>query len=448
MSFDCDLLVIGAGSGGVRAARLAAKYGKKVVLVERDRLGGTCVNVGCIPKKLLSYASHYADDFRDAAGFGWQLNKPVLDWPTLIQNKNVEVARLNEIYRNLLVNAGVTLIAADAHIIDPNTVKAGEQLIRAKRILLAVGGAPWKPDVAGKEHAITSNEFFELPNLPKSCVVVGGGYIALELASILNGLGVHTQLLHRGDCVLREFDEDVRQFLAAEIQKKGISFFWQETIKSIDKTAVDLTLICESGKKIHADCVLYAIGRKPVLNDLGLENTTVERSASGYIRVNEQYQTQEPSIYAIGDAVGFKALTPVAIGEATWLVDFLYGTKTRVALNYSMVPSAVFSQPAVASVGLTQQQAEAKCGAETIICYKSEFRALKYTLSGSNERVLMKLVVHKPTDSVLGLHMVGQDAGEIVQGFAVAVQMGVTKAQFDAVVAIHPTAAEEFVTMQ
>jgi glutathione reductase (NADPH) len=448
MQYEYDLIVIGAGSGGVRAARMSAALGKQVAIIERQYLGGTCVNVGCIPKKLFHYAAQYPAHFHEAAGFGWTLPTPSFDWSALVKNVAGEVQRLNGVYRKLLLDSGVQLFSGEGRIVDSHTVVVGQQLLKSERILIAVGGAPWKPDIPGAEYSITSDAFFSLPVMPASAVVVGGGYIAVELAGILHGLGVETTLLHRGHKILKNFDSDISQFLQQELEKNGMNLMLGENITSIEKVSGGLAARCASGSIVHADCMLYATGRKPVTNKLGLDTVGVGLKATGHIEVNNQYQTAAPSIYAIGDAVGHKELTPVATAEAMWLVDHWFGTGSKPAIDYGLVASSVFSMPEAATVGLTQQQAEERHGVADIDIYRTDFRPLKHTVSGSSERMMMKLVVQKSTDRVLGLHMVGAEAGEIVQGFAVALQMGATKRQFDATIGIHPTAAEEFVTLR
>lgn len=448
VQYEYDLIVIGAGSGGVRAARMSASMGKRVAIIERQYLGGTCVNVGCIPKKLFHYASQYPAHLHESAGFGWAVPKSSFNWNTLVRNVASEVQRLNSIYRNLLLNAGVQLFEQEARIVDAHTVAVGNVLLTAKRILIAVGGAPWKPDIPGAEYSITSDAFFSLPTMPTSAVIVGGGYIAIELAGILHGFGVKTTLLHRGEKLLKNFDSDISQFLQQEIEKKGIKLVLNENVTAIEKTADGLMAQCASGSAIKADCVLYATGRKPVVEQLCIENLEVKLKTSGHIEVNENYQTAEPSIYAIGDVVGHKELTPVAIAEAMWLVDHWFGSNSKPAINYELVASCIFSTPEAGTVGITQQQAEERYGAADVVIFRTDFRPLKHTISGDSERMMMKLVVQKSTDKVLGLHMVGAEAGEIVQGFAVALQMGATKQQFDATIGIHPTAAEEFVTLR
>lgn len=447
-NYEYDLIVIGAGSGGVRAARMSAALGKRVAIIERKYLGGTCVNVGCIPKKLFHYAAQYPAHFHESAGFGWSLSARSFDWNALSRNVAGEIQRLNGIYRKLLLDAGTILFNGEARIVDSHTVAVGQQLLTSERILIAVGGAPWKPDIPGAEYSITSDAFFSLPEMPASVVVVGGGYIAVELAGILHGFGVKTVLLHRGNKILKNFDSDISDFLQQEMEKNGMNLMLGESITSIEKAGSGLIAHCASGASLHASCVLYATGRKPVTEKLGLDAVAVELTATGNIEVNPRYQTAEPSIYAIGDVVGRKELTPVATAEAMWLVDHWFGAGNRPAIDYSMVASSVFSMPEAAAVGMTQQQAEDHFGVADIEIYRTDFRPLKHTVSGGSERTMMKLVVQKSTDRVLGLHMVGTEAGEIVQGFAVAVQMGATKRQFDATIGIHPTAAEEFVTLR
>lgn len=447
-TYDYDLIVIGAGSGGVRAARLSAGMGKRVAIVERQYLGGTCVNVGCIPKKLFHYAAQYSHDFTEASRFGWQVETPSFHWPELVGNVATEVARLNGIYRNLLVNAGVQLLDGEGRIAGPHAVVVGDEVFSTRRILIAVGGSPFRPDVPGAEHAITSDDFFSLSEKPCSAIVVGGGYIAVELAGVLHGLGVQTTLLHRGDTLLKHFDSDARHFLQQEMLKQGIRLQLGEQVVRLEKTADAIVMHCASGQQLRAGCVVYATGRKPVTAGLGLDSVQVGLKPSGHIVVNGNYQTGEPSIYAIGDVVGYKELTPVATAEAMWLVDHWFGSGERAPLNYELVASCVFSSPELAAVGLTQLQAEERFGRDDIVIFRTDFRPLKHTVSGSSERMLMKLVVQRSTDKVLGLHMVGAEAGEIMQGFAVALQMGATKRQFDATIGIHPTAAEEFVTLR
>ncbi|MEZ5539361.1 MAG: glutathione-disulfide reductase [Pseudomonadales bacterium] len=448
MQHDYDLLVIGGGSGGVRAARMSAATGKRVALVEKQYLGGTCVNVGCIPKKLFHYAAQLPTQTHEAIGFGWSEVKPSHDWSVLTRNVAAEVQRLNGIYKNMLQNAGVELFEGVAQLFDAHHVTVGDKKISAERILLATGGYPWKPDIAGIEHAITSDDFFSLPHRPERTIVVGGGYIAVELAGILHAMGSQTTLLHRGDKVLKNFDADISHFLQQEMEKQGMAFQWNDNIVSIEKIADELQVHCSSGSVLKTDCVLFATGRKPATAQLGLEAVAIQCSRSGHVVVDEHFATSVPSIFAVGDLVGHKELTPVATAEAMWLVDYWFGSRMRERIDYSLVPSAVFSSPEVASVGITQQEAESRYGVHDVEIFRTDFRPLKHTVSGSSERMMMKLIVQRSTGRVLGVHMVGAEAGEVMQGFAVALQVGATKKQFDATIGIHPTAAEEFVTLR
>ncbi len=444
-NYDYDLFVMGAGSGGVRAARMAAGLGASVAVAEDRYLGGTCVNVGCIPKKMLVYASHFRDEFEDAQGFGWTVKPEQFDWTKLIDNKNKEILRLNGIYESLLTNAGAKIFDGRATIIDPNTVSVAGQSITAERILIAVGGWPFVPDIPGKEHAITSNEAFFLPQLPRRVVVVGGGYIAVEFAGIFNGLGSHVTQVYRGPLFLRGFDNDVREFLAQEIPKKGVNLKFDTDIARITKQDGELQVEFTDGSTSTCDAVMYATGRRPLTADIGLESTGIEQNPNGAIVVNERYQTNVESVYAIGDVTDRINLTPVALAEAMSFVWDLYSEGGK-DVGYEYVPSAVFSQPNLASVGYTEAEARDKFGAITV--YRSSFTALKHTISGSDEKTLMKLMVEDATDKVIGVHMVGPDAGEIIQGIAIALKAGATKAIFDRTIGIHPTAAEEFVTMR
>ena len=447
--YQYDLFTIGAGSGGVRASRMSARYGAKVAIAESLYLGGTCVNVGCIPKKLFSYAAHVHDEIADAAGFGWPIDAPTFDWPTLVANKDAEIARLNQIYERLLTDAGVDIMLGRATLLDAHTVAINDQQFSARNILIATGGWPVKPDIPGAEHAISSNEFFHLETLPNRVVVFGGGYIAVELSSIFNGLGAETSLIYRGEQVLKDFDADLGAMLAAEMAKKGVDLHLRTTIERIEKhgTVYRVLLIGSDGLKqsVDADCVLFATGRAPHTANLGLEAAGVLRNANGAIKVDTQFRTSVPSIYAIGDATDTPALTPVALAEGMVVADQLFNEGKR-RIGYDNIPTAIFSHPNVGTVGLSE--AEARKRYADVKIFKSNFRALKHTLSGNAERTLMKLVVDATSDRVLGVHMVGADAGEIIQGFAVALNCGATKAQFDATIGIHPTAAEEFVTMR
>ncbi|SAI02294.1 glutathione reductase [Bordetella trematum] len=447
MAFEFDLYVIGAGSGGVRAARFAASFGARVAVAESRYLGGTCVNVGCVPKKLLVYAAHYSDDFEQASGFGWSAGHPTFDWHTLIDNKNREIERLNGIYRNLLVNSGVTLHEGHARLIDAHTVEVNGRRHTAERILIATGGWPFVPDIPGKEHAITSNEAFYLKQLPRRVLVVGGGYIAVEFASIFNGMGASTTLSYRGELFLRGFDQGVREHLRDELQKKGMALRFGTEVTRIDKLS-DGTLAAtlQDGSQLEVDCVFYATGRRPMLDNLGLENTGVNLDERGFIEVDDLYQTTEPSILAIGDIIGRMPLTPVALAEGMAVARRLFRPEEYRPVDYDLIPTAVFSLPNIGTVGLTTEQAIER--GHRVKRYESRFRPMKLTLTDCQERTLMKLVVDADTDRVLGCHMVGPDAGEIVQGLAVALKAGATKRVFDETIGIHPTAAEEFVTMR
>ena len=447
--FDCDLFVVGGGSGGVRAARMAAQRGARVVLAEAAALGGTCVNVGCIPKKLYSHAAEYADHFRDAAGFGWDVEPARLDWRRLKKNRAQEIARLNGVYENLLRNAGVELVRGWASLCDAHTVQValgdGARRWRARHILVATGGTPSVPHFPGREHVLTSDQMFDLEPFPKRLVVVGGGYIACEFASIFQGLGAQVTQLYRGEQILRGFDEDVRSFLAQELARHGLNLRLRADVDAVERTGGRLRVRLEDGEVLEADAVLYATGRVPNIAGLGLEAAGLRPSPHGAIVVDERFRTAVPSILAVGDVIARVQLTPVALAEAMLVVDQLFGNGER-SLAYELVPTAVFTHPSVATVGLTERQARERHGQVRI--FRADFRVLRHTLSGNPERTLMKLVVDAATDRVVGLHMVGAEAGEIVQGFAVAMQAGATKAVFDRTIGIHPTAAEEFVTMR
>ena len=447
MTYDFDLFVIGAGSGGVRAARFAAGYGARVAVAESRYLGGTCVNVGCVPKKLLVYGAHFADDFEQAQGFGWSLGEAKFDWPTLISNKNREIDRLNGIYRNLLVGSGVTLLEGHARIVDEHSVELSGKRYSAKHILIATGGWPQIPEIPGNQHAIGSNEVFFLEQLPKRVLVVGGGYIAVEFASIFNGLGANTSLLYRGELFLRGFDGAVRRHLQEELSKSGVDLQFNSDIARIDKqTDGSLLATLKDGRVFETDCVFYATGRRPMLDNLGLENTHVQLDERGFIKVDEQYQTTTPSILAIGDVIGRVQLTPVALAEGMAVARRLFKPEEYRKVDYRMIPTAVFSLPNIGTVGLSEE--EAKEEGYSVQVFESRFRPMKLTMTESQERTLMKLVVDSATDRVLGCHMVGPDAGEIVQGLAVALKAGATKQLFDETIGVHPTAAEEFVTMR
>ncbi|TSE32197.1 glutathione-disulfide reductase [Tepidimonas charontis] len=459
--FDFDLFVIGGGSGGVRAARMAAQRGARVALAEArglPGLGGTCVTLGCIPKKLYRYAAAYAHAFTEARGYGWQVPTPPFDWARLRQRRAAEVARLNGVYETLLRNAGVTLLLGQARLHDAHTVtvrtrhpdgSATEQHWRARHILVATGGIPHVPHFHGREHVITSNEVFDLEPFPQRLVVVGGGYIACEFASIFHGLGAQVTLLYRGEQILRGFDDEVRHYLAAELVREGIDLRLRSGVVAVQRADGGLRVQLEDGAQLDADAVLYATGRVPNVAGLGLETVGVAQGALGAIVVDEHFRTNVPSIYALGDVTARVQLTPVALAEAMALVDHLFGPPPGAGprhARYDLIPTAVFTDPEVATVGWTQEQALQRCDAVRI--YRSIFRPLRHTLSGRAARTLVKLLVDDASDRVVGLHMVGSEAAEIVQGFAVALRAGATKAEFDATLGIHPTVAEEFVTLR
>ncbi|MCZ6606883.1 MAG: glutathione-disulfide reductase [Alphaproteobacteria bacterium] len=447
--FDYDLITLGAGSAGVRASRVAARYGARVAVVEERYLGGTCVNVGCVPKKLFVYAAHFGEDFDDAAGFGWTVGGRDFAWPRLIENKNAEIARLNGVYRDLLEGAGARILDGHARLLDAHTVAVGETTYSAERILVATGGWPAVPEFAGREHVITSNEAFFLDSLPGTIVIVGGGYVAVEFAGIFHGLGARVTQLYRGPLFLRGFDDDVRQALAREMGKKGIDVRFDSSVESIERRDTDdgprFTVTLADGGAIEAGLVMYATGRRPNTEGFGLEDAGVALNEKGAIVVDEDWRTSVPNIHAIGDVTDRINLTPVAVAEGQALADLLFNPSGR-SVGYDGVPSAVFSQPPVGTVGLTEAEARARYGAVDV--YRSTFRPLKHTLSGRDEQAMMKLVVDSRSDRVLGVHMVGPEAGEIIQGIAVALKCGATKAHFDATIGIHPTTAEEFVLMR
>ena len=442
--YDYDLFVIGAGSGGVRACRIAASLGARVGVAEERYFGGTCVNVGCVPKKLFSYAAHYHDDLEDARGFGWSSPGFEFSWETLIRNKDIEINRLNGLYRTILDNNEVTVYEARARIQGPHELCIDDRRITAKYILLAVGGWPWIPDYPGSEFAISSNEVFSLDSLPESITVVGGGYIALEFASIFTRLGSETSLVYRGDKLLRGFDEEIRDFISTEIGRH-VDLKLGEDIDSIVNNNNKLDVLLKSGTRISCDTVLSATGRRPMTANLGLENVAVQLSEHGAIVVDDQFQTAEPSIYAIGDAIDRLALTPVALAQGQIVARTLFGGE-GASMDYINIPTSVFCHPNLATVGLTEQQALDK-GMELDV-YLATVKQLKHSLSGRDELSMIKLIVEKSSDRVIGLHLIGPDAGELVQGFAVAMNCGARKVDFDRTIGIHPTLAEEFVTMR
>ena len=445
-NYDYDYFVIGAGSGGVRSARIAATHGAKVGIAEGRHLGGTCVNVGCVPKKLLAYASDYGSTFEDARGFGWETEKPNFNWSALIESKNKEISRLNGIYQDLLKNAGVTTYNGMARFKDPHTILIGDQEITADKILIATGGKPRKPSYPGAEHAIVSDDAFFLENLPSHILIEGGGYIAVEFAHIFHGLGIKVSLIYRGEQILRGFDDDIREFLASEMEKQGINIILGSNITKIEPKKDQYHVFLDKSDDISCDLVMSAIGRVPNTQDLGLENINIEHKENGQILVNEHYQTNIPYIYAVGDVTDRVNLTPVAITEGHWLADTLFGGIKRPAPSYENIPTAVFSNPNIGTVGLSEEQARER--GHDIEVYKSTFKPMRHTLSGRDEKTLMKLIVDKTTDKILGAHMCGTDSPEILQGIGIAVVAGATKADFDRTIGIHPTAAEEFVTMR
>ena len=449
-TFDFDLFVIGGGSGGVRAARMAAQRGARVALAEVAAMGGTCVNVGCIPKKLYSYAAHYAESFQESHGFGWVGEAPVFDWDVLKTNRAREIRRLNGIYNQLLVNAGVTIITGWATLVDGHNVKVEDKTFSAEHILISTGGTPTVPALTGREYIVTSDQMFDLKPFPERLLVVGGGYIACEFASIFNGLGAQVTQIHRGEKLLTGFDNDVRSFIAAEMEKTGVSLRFGSEVETITKTAAGLQVALKGvAAPVTVDTVLYATGRVPNTNGLGLEAAGVKLNNKGAIEVNGHYQSSLPSVYALGDVTARLQLTPVALGEAMVVVDHLFGAaagKKPRSMSYEFVPTAVFTHPNIGTVGYSEEEARKVFGKVTV--YRTDFKPLRHTLSGNTERTLMKLLVDDATDRVVGLHMVGPDAGEVVQCFAVAMKAGATKAVFDSTIGIHPTLAEEFVTMR
>jgi len=447
MQYDYDLYVVGAGSGGVRASRIAASYGAKVAIAESTYLGGTCVNVGCVPKKLFVYGSHFQEEFEDASAYGWQVQAEAFDWPTLRDNKTAEIERLNGIYGNLLANAGVDLHEGHAQLQDAHTVIVNGQTYTANNILIATGSWPTVPDFPGSEHAITSNEAFYLPTFPERVVVVGGGYIAVEFAGIFAGLGAHTIQLYRGPLFLRGFDESVRTFVKEEISKKGVDLRLNLNVERIELDGETRRLHLTDGTVVEADLVLYATGRHPKTANLGLENAGVALGERGEILIDDYYRSSVDNIYAIGDVTDNIQLTPVAIEEGMCIANNLFTDRPKRKLDYNNIATAVFCQPNIGTVGLTEAEAVARYAGDLDI-YESSFKPMKHTLSGRDERSFMKMIVRRSDDVVLAIHMVGPEAGEIIQGMAVALVAGATKAQFDATVGIHPTAAEELVTLR
>jgi glutathione reductase (NADPH) len=443
--YDLDLFVIGAGSGGVRASRIAAGYGAHVAIAEDRDVGGTCVIRGCIPKKLFAYAAHFSEDFEDAVGYGWTVGKPTFDWPSLITAKDKEIARLNGIYKQILSRAGVQLIEARATVVDPHTVSVGGRTLTAKYILVATGGHPYRPEIPGAELAICSDEAFHLKRLPQRIVIEGGGYVAVEFAGIFLGLGAHVTIVYRRSPLLRGFDTDVREHLTEELERRGVNIRLSCEVAAIEAASDGSRIArCGTGETIACDEVMFATGRKPNTVGLGLEEAGVRLGRNGEVVVDEYSRSSVESIYAVGDVTGRAQLTPIAIKDGAKLAATLFAGKPS-AVDHEFVPTAVFSQPPVATVGYTEEAARSIY--PDVQVHRSVFRPLKHTLSGRIERTMMKLIVDGATGRVVGAHMVGADAPEIIQGIAIAVKLGATKAQFDATIGIHPTAAEEFVTM-
>lgn len=444
-AYDYDLFVIGAGSGGVRAARMAAASGARVAIAEDRYMGGTCVNVGCVPKKLYVYASEFGKHFKDAVGFGWDPTVPSFDWPTLRDNKKAEISRLNAIYERLLENPGVTIIEGRAHLHNAHTVQVNGVEYSAEKILLATGTWPFVPELPGSEYMLTSNDIFDLEVFPERLLIVGGGYIATEFAGIFTGLGAQVTQVYRGELFMRGFDHDIRQFLASEVRKSGVDLRFNTDPDRIERLPQGYRVTMDDGSQLDVDAILCATGRRPNLAGLNLEITDVTYTEHGFIKVNEYFQTAEPSVFALGDMIGGPQLTPVALAQGMAFVRQHFHDEPA-SVDYDFVPTAVFSQPNVGTVGYTEEEARQTFG--DIDIYRSEFKPMKHTLSGRDERSMFKLIVARADNRVVGLHMVGPDAGEICQGMAIAMRVGATKQDFDRTIGIHPTAAEEFVTMR
>jgi len=444
-TFDLDFFVIGGGSGGVRAARIAASLGARTALAEERYLGGTCVNVGCIPKKLFSYASHFARDFEDAAGYGWELpSMPRFDWSLLMSNKDREISRLNDIYLNLLRNAGVQVHQERAVLVDSHTVKVGEQLLHCREILIATGGWPLVPSIPGNELAMNSNDAFALEKLPASVLIIGGGYIAVEFAGIFAGLGVKTTLAYRGPLLLRGFDAEVATHFQAELARYA-TVHLDADVLSLRRQGAGIVAAMRDGSEILAEHVLFATGRKPNTRNLGLEQVGVTLAQTGAVIVDQHFTSSVANIHAVGDVIDRVALTPVALAEGQLLAHRLFGTPSRV-MTYDNIPTAVFCHPEIATVGLSEEAAREQFS--DVKVFRSRFTPLRHTLSGRTEKAFLKLVVDGVTDRVLGAHMLGDGAAEIIQGLAITLTMGATKADFDRTLGIHPSTAEEFVTMR
>ena len=446
-NYDYDYFVIGAGSGGVRSSRIAAGLGAKVGIAEYKDIGGTCVNVGCVPKKIMAYAADYHAHFEDAQGYGWDIQIPEkLDWKKFISRKDAEIKRLNSIYDGLLEKAGVDYYPHHACFIDEHTLEVGNEKITADKILIAVGGTPRKDIIPGAEYTHTSDEIFHLEKQPGHLLIIGGGYIAVEFAHIFHGMGSKVELCYRGDLFLRGFDDDMRQTLCEEMMKQGVELHFHCDLSRVEKKGDKLVAHMSSGQTIETDCILSAIGRIPNTQGLNLDKIGLELEENGQIKINNQYQTNIEHIYALGDVANRWNLTPVATAEGQTLARRLFGEQKEGSVCYQNITTAIFSQPPIATVGFSEQQA--KDNGYDIEVFKARFRSMKFILADRDEKILMKLVVDKKTDKVLGVHMIGLDAPEIMQGFAVALNAGATKADFDRTIGIHPTSAEEFVTMK
>lgn len=445
-TYDHDLIVLGAGSGGVRCARMAGGFGASVAIVESSHLGGTCVNVGCVPKKLYMTGSRYPALAEDAAAYGWDFDVPKPRWRTLTRNVNAELRRLNDIYDRLLEKSGVHLVRGWGIVEDPHTVRIREDVLTAERLLIATGSWPWMPDIPGLEHVITSNEVFDLPELPEHILIIGAGYIGVEFAAIFQGYGAKVTLVNRHDTVLTGFDVDIRHHLCAELGKQGIRQHLHAKATAVERVGDKKRVTLDDGTVIEADLVMFATGRRPRTAGIGLEAAGVELDSKGAIVVDGGYRSSVASIFAVGDVTDRVQLTPVALAEGMWLARHWFTDTNPAPVEYDNIPSAVFSRPHVGTVGLTESQAR-EAGHEVVI-YRASFRALPHTVSGRDERTMVKLVVDGGSDRVLGVHMVGAEAGEMIQGLAVALKAGATKAHFDRTIGIHPTVAEEFVTLR
>lgn len=445
MNYDYDLFVIGAGSGGVRAARMSASLGAKVAIAEERYLGGTCVNVGCIPKKLFVYGSHFSEDFDESGAYGWHVGDTDFEWSTLLENKNREISRLNGIYRNLLESPGAEIFETHAELSDPHTIQLGDHQVTADKVLIATGSWPTVPEFPGRENVQTSNDAFFFESLPDRVVVVGGGYIAVEFAGIYQGLGVDTTLLYRGPLFLRGFDDSIREFVRDQLIEKGVDVRFNVVVNKVEPTTEGKVARLSDGTSVVSDEILYATGRRPLSSSCGLDNAGVYIDENAAIRVDSSYQTNVPNIYAIGDVIDRMQLTPVAIAEGMCIAYNLFGGESR-HVSYDDIPTSVFCQPNIGTVGPTEAIAQSEYS--DLHVYESSFRPLKFTMSDNQERTYMKLLVDGGSDRVVAAHMVGPEAGEIIQGLAVAIKAGATKADFDATIGIHPTAAEEFVTMR